>query len=154
MSIAITAADRPEDYRIARQLIEAYMAALSIDLAFQDAERELVSLADIYAPPDGRLLLARRGGDLAGCVALRALGGGACEMKRLYVVPLARRTGTGRALVKAAIETARQMGWRTMRLDTLASMTPAQHLYRSLGFRETPPYYRNPHPAVFLEIDL
>lgn len=153
-ALTITIAESADDYRIARALIESYMRELPVDLAFQNADRELAALETMYGPPDGRLLLARRGNDVAGCVAIRAQGDGACEMKRLYLLPHARGGGSGRALAEAAIETARQMGYRTMRLDTLASMTAAQQLYRTLGFREIAPYYANPHPAVFLELDL
>jgi putative acetyltransferase len=76
-------------------------------------------------------------------------------MKRLYVKPEQRGKGVGRALGAAVIERAREIGYASMRLDTLASMTEANGLYRSLGFRECPPYYHNPckHP-VFMELTL
>lgn len=153
-ALTITPAASADDYRVARALIESYMRELPVDLAFQNADRELAALETMYGPPGGCLLLARRGGETAGCVAVRAQSGDACEMKRLYLLPHARRGGSGRALAEAAIEAARGLGYRRMRLDTLASMTAAQRLYRALGFREIEPYYANPYPAVFLELDL
>jgi len=93
-----------------------------------------------YAPPTGELFIATIGGEAVGCVALRALDRTTIEMKRLYVRPSTRGAGLGKQLVEVAIATALQGGYRELRLDTLATMAPAQALYRSLGFVEIPPY--------------
>ncbi len=61
----------------------------------------------------------------------------------------------GGRLAEAALERARQIGYGHVRLDTLASLTPALSLYRSLGFREIAPYYPNPlSDVVYLELTL
>jgi len=101
------------------------------------------------------LLLAREGDGFAGCVALRKLDSGISEMKRLYVRPHFRSRGLGRRLATAAVDEARAIGYRVIRLDTLAVMVEAVELYESLGFRRTAPYYHNPSPlAVFMELAL
>jgi putative acetyltransferase len=138
-----------------RALFREYQAELGVDLCFQGFDRELVDLPGEYGPPHGSLLVASVDGELAGCVALRRLGDGVCEMKRLYVRPAFRRQRVGRALAEAMIATARERGYLRMRLDTLPSMAEASALYRSLGFTEIEPYYRNPVPgARFLELEL
>jgi putative acetyltransferase len=138
-----------------RALFLEYAASLEISLCFQNFEQELAALPGNYAPPAGRLLLGLRGDQAAGCVALRPLGEGVCEMKRLYVRPAWRHKGVGRALAIAITSAATDLGYRAMRLDSLASMKAAISLYRSLGFQAVPAYYANPSDqAVFMELTL
>jgi ribosomal protein S18 acetylase RimI-like enzyme len=145
------------DIAAASRLFEAYAASLAVDLDYQGFAAEQAGLPGKYAPPEGALLLARdRGGEPAGCVALRPLEAGRiCEMKRLYVAPAGRGAGLGRALMQAAIEVARSLGYREIRLDTLPDMKAAQALYRDAGFRPTAPYYETPVAGtVFLRLSL
>jgi len=131
-----------------RVLFREYQQALNIDLCFQGFEQELVTLPGKYTS----ILLAER---YAGCVALRPFDHETAEMKRLYVRPRYRGTGLGRALTEAILEEARTRHYTAIRLDTLPQMTTAIALYRSLGFRDIPPYCTNPFPgALFLELQL
>jgi putative acetyltransferase len=154
-AVRIVPAITAEQVRVARRLFEAYAASLDFDLCFQDFETELRELPGCYAPPAGRLLLAEREGLVVGCVALRPLDAGVCEMKRLYLEPTERGSGLGRRLAAAIIDEARSIGYRRMRLDTVPSMAAAIDLYRRLGFREIPAYRANPVPGtLYLELEL
>ena len=146
-----------EEIAAIRALFTEYGASLGFSLCFQSFEQELATLPGKYAPPPGRLLLARASnGDFLGCVALRPLDSETCEMKRLYTRPEARGAGVGKALVDAVIAAAREIGYTRMRLDTIPSiMASAVKMYRGLGFREIPAYTENPVAgAIFLELEL
>jgi len=134
-----------------RALLRAYAGSLPFALDFQGFDRELAELPGAYAAPRGALLLVRG----EGCVGLRPLDGGACEMKRLYVRPSARGRGVGRLLVEAAVAEARRLGYARMRLDTTPGMERAQALYEQLGFGEIEPYRVNPVAGTrYLELEL
>jgi GNAT superfamily N-acetyltransferase len=149
--LMLAEAGTSEDLAEVRRLFRAYADWLAVDLCFQGFERELADLPGCYAAPAGRLLLAKAGGEAVGCVGLRPLEQGVCEMKRLWVEPGFAGHGIGRALAERVIEVARTAGYSRMRLDTLPERMPAaQHLYAALGFREIPPYYHNPLAGVLM----
>jgi len=153
--LRIFQAQAEEQIKAARELFLEYAEGLGIDLCFQDFDREVAELPGDYAPPGGRILLGLVGEEVAGCVAVRGLNDGACEMKRLYVRPSQRGSGIGRRLVREVIAAARGLCYKRLLLDTLPVMAEAQRLYEYLGFREIEPYYENPVPgARFLELDL
>ena len=93
-------------------------------------------------------------GEPLGCGALRSLGDGVAEVKRMYVVPAARRRGVSRAVLAALEDAARERGYRRVRLDTGPSQPAARHLYDVTGYRSIPDYNGNTHASYWGEKDL
>ena len=153
--VVVSAVSSSDELAGVRALFVEYAASIGFSLSFQGFDRELGELPGRYAPPTGRLLLCRVDGAVAGCVAMRKLADGLCEMKRLFVRPAFHGTGCGRRLATAIIDEARRAGYEAMRLDTVPAMRAALGLYESLGFRDVAPYTENPiEGARFLELRL
>ena len=153
--VRIAEARWPDDQVAVESLFREYVASLAEDISFQNVDDELAGLPGKYARPTGVVLIARDGDIAAGAIAYRMVEPGVCEMKRLYVRPDFRGRGLARDLANELIEDARERGYRTMLLDTLASMAAARALYRDLGFAPVAPYYDNPLPGVmYMALDL
>lgn len=154
--IRIDRATSDEDLHEIAALFRGYAASLPVDLGYQGFDDELAELPGKYASPRGALLLARDAdGAALGCVGLRPLSESVCEMKRLYLLPVARGLGLGRMLADAVLAEARRLGYRELRLDTLASMERAIAMYGEMGFARIVPYYApTPPGTIFMAIEL
>lgn len=134
-----------------RHIIESYFDPAKFAAELKDLPGE-------FAAPGGALLVAETDGKIHGCVALRPLEDGACEMKRMYVSPDHHGKGIGMMLGRAIVDEARRIGYRRMMLDTGPAQREAQGLYRKLGFIEVEPYYELPAHLrdwlVFMALDL
>jgi putative acetyltransferase len=152
----IVEVESPEQIADARRLYQEWADELGLDLCFQRFSEELANLPGKYAPPEGRLLLAVHDGEVAGCVALRKLEPGVCEMKRLYVRPQFRSEKIGKQLATRIIDEAKAIGYERMRLDTLPGvMDRAINMYRAFGFREIDPYYDSAiGGTIYMELEL
>lgn len=144
-----------EELEEVRNIFIEYSEFLQVDLCFQDFEQELQTLHRVYSPPNGCIILAKHNDKTVGCIALKPIGDGICEMKRLYVRPEARGLGLGRKLVEELIMFAKQSSYQSMKLDTVSKLKEAIYLYRSLGFVETAPYVYNPlSDVLYFELKL
>ncbi|NJM53523.1 MAG: GNAT family N-acetyltransferase [Blastocatellia bacterium] len=153
--IQIIQAETPEQIEETRKIFREYEAWLDLDLCFQGFAEELANLpGEISVTPKDVLFLAISDDKVAGCVALRKLDEGVCEMKRLYVRDEFRGQKIGISLIEKLITEAKEIGYQKLRLDTFPpKMGKAVRLYESYGFVEIEPYYHNPHSdTLFMEL--
>lgn len=144
-----------EEYKAAADLFEEYAQWLGIDLGFQDFEKELQSLSNMYSAPTGGIILCKDQKNFIASVAIRKFSVEIAELKRMYVQPAFQRNGIGKKLVLEAIALAKALGYKKIVLDTLNTMTPAISLYKEFGFKERAAYYNNPiDTAVYFEKEL
>lgn len=145
-----------EDFARAAKLFEEYADHININLDFQEFDQELREIGKQYARPTGALVMAfSRDQRAQGCFGVRKIDETVCELKRMYVREDARGQGLGGKMLKQAIEVARELKYKWMRLDTLPTMVAATHLYRQFGFYEIAPYRYNPIAGTrFFELEL
>jgi putative acetyltransferase len=108
-------------------------------------DRLIADLPRTYRPPHGDILLWSKGEHVVACGALRELEPGVGEIRRIYVRADYRGGKFGHPFVRALIVRARELGFGTVRADTLSTMHGAIEFYEELGFRRVAAYW--PHPA-------
>ena len=134
-----------------RALLVEYQASLGLDLEFQGFAAELADAARRLRPAGAACSTWRRSAAAAvGCIGVRPMAEGRCEMKRLFVRPAGRGRGLGRALAEAAIARARAIGYSRMLLDTLPMMGAAQAMYESARLRRRRAVPGEPDPRLAL----
>jgi putative acetyltransferase len=145
----------PADTAALLDIWREFIASSPVNLDYQGNEDEFATLPGKYASPKGCVLLAARAQSIEGCIALRQVSPGLCEMKRLYVRPHARGARLGHRLVERLIEEARGIGYQEMRLDVQERSLSARQIYATFGFVTAEPVSFNPVPgASFLGLRL
>jgi GNAT superfamily N-acetyltransferase len=133
------------------QAMRDEMAVLYDGLVIDEADMPKAGPAEL-GPPAGTFLV---GFDPSGtpvcCGGVKSLGDGACEMKRMYVVAGARRSGVGRELLAALEDAARGLGYEVGRLDTGPRQAYAERLFRSAGYEPIHNFNGNPVASYFGE---
>jgi len=101
--------------------------------------------------PDGAYLVGYEGAEAVAGGGLRRLDDGVGEIKRMFVCPAARSRGVARALLEALEQTALELGYERIRLDTGPKQVHGLALYRSAGYVDVPPYNDNPFACFWGE---
>lgn len=152
LAIIFKIAETDQDFTEGVKIFRQYADDLGLDLTFQDFTGELKTIDRQYNKPKGALLLVYHENNVIGCAGLRALDNDTAELKRMFVQVAYRGNKIGQQILDRMIEIAKERNYKTIRLDTLQSMTPALNLYRSYGFYEIPAYRFNPiEGPVFME---
>lgn len=144
------------EFEKAKRLVYDYIDWLKMNLAFQNVDDEFRKFENMYSKPGECFLIAVTEKEkILGGVGLRMLTTDICEMKRLFVYPEYLKMGIGKRLCLELIIQAKCMGYKKMRLDTIARLEAANKLYKKLGFYDIEQYRENPDPtAKFMELKL
>src|SRR3954447_5864768 len=137
----------------AAALLNAYATEIHENGVARPPDR-VETIAAEYEQPHGTFLVVYEGDKPVACGGVRGLGEGTAEVKRMYVVPEARGNGVGKDLLRRLEEEARRLGYKRLRLDTAASLTTAQALYRAAGYAEIDDYNGNPAASHWFEKEL
>jgi len=132
--------------REARRCVSQYFAELAarFEEGF-DPGASLPADDDDLVPPRGAFLVARIDGEPVACGAVKSIGRGVASIKRMWVAESVRGLGFGRRMLVALEGEARELGLKTLRLETNRSLREAIRLYESSGYREVPAFNDDPY---------
>lgn len=148
--VSVAAEDPSSDD--ARWCLSHYFAELAERFEEEfDPGRTLPADSADLAPPAGAFLIARVGGEPAGCGALKTHAPGVGEIMRMWVDRAHRGLGIGARILDALEEHAAALGHRTVRLYTNRSLDEAKAMYRSRGYEEIPRYNDDPYANHWFE---
>lgn len=134
MHVHIHTATSAADYAEGRRLFLEYAETLGFSLCFQGFGRELAVIDTMYAAPQGRLWIVQQDGHALGCGGIRRYDDHSAELKRMYLRPELRGLGLGQQLLNTALAATAELGYRSLRLDTVPGMKAAIALYHKNGF--------------------
>lgn len=157
MEYAFITATEDSEFAAAKELFMEYARTLDFDLCFQNFEDELNKISTMYNNPDGGLILIKeiQTGNFVGCAGVRNIQDQICELKRMYIQVNHRHKGLGERLLNQSIGLAKTLGYKKIRLDTVAKMVSAIKLYRAKGFKKIDAYTYNPRvDIIFFELEL
>jgi GNAT superfamily N-acetyltransferase len=102
-------------------------------------------------PPGGAFVVGYEDGEPICGGGIKRLPDGACEIKRMYVVPETRGRGVARALLTALEDEARALGYGVARLDTGPQQPHAERMYREAGYEDIGNFNANPFASYWGE---
>jgi GNAT superfamily N-acetyltransferase len=126
------------------------IAALYDGLALDGPDMPRGGPAEL-GPPHGVFVVGFDDGEPVCCGGLKRLPDGACEIKKMFVVPRARGRGVARAMLEELERRARALGYEIARLDTGPRQTRAQRMYERAGYAAIPNFNANPVATFFGE---
>lgn len=94
--------------------------------------------------PGGHIYMALNNDEIIGTCALIKMDDDTYELAKMAVTEKSRSKGIGWLLGQAAINKARELGAKTVFLESNTVLEPAINLYQKLGFREI-----NRHPSPY-----
>ena len=145
--------EAPADDPATLRLAEAMRDEVEERGAHNGQERPNMRLADAISADSDRIV-AYAGQEPVGIGALRLLGTGTAEIKRMYVVPEYRGAGVAKRILEELEQRARRHGQRAIRLDTNERLVEANHMYLAAGFRRIEAYNSNPRANRWYEKSL
>ncbi|HEX3790132.1 MAG TPA: GNAT family N-acetyltransferase [Pseudonocardiaceae bacterium] len=153
-AVAVTDVDAPESAALLRayftELVVRYHRRGTTEAEVDEAIAAEPS-TDLVAPTGVFLVLRDGAGSPVGCVGLRVLEADLMELTRMFVLPVARRTGAARALLAVAERAARDRGARAIRLETRRDLVEAIALYAGAGYQRIPAYSGGPYSDHWFE---
>jgi putative acetyltransferase len=131
---------RPEDDAAVATIIRDVMASFgATGPGYSSSDPEVDAMSAAYDGARAAYFVLEDDGAVVGCGGIAPLEGAdadTCELRKMYLLPVARGRGLGRAMLARCLDAARGRGYRRCYLETLSAMQAARQLYEQAGFRK------------------
>jgi N-acetylglutamate synthase-like GNAT family acetyltransferase len=127
----------PKDNRAAKELNYSGLKQMAPEVNWKGievADGDYDDIENIYLNHRGDFLVGTVDGEVVVTGAVKYLTDTCAEIKRIRVKPDCQRKGYGEAMLKRLIGRARELGYKTLRIDTMTTNTRAQQLFSKAGF--------------------
>lgn len=126
--------DNPQLAKMIREVFEEFDAP-RLGTVYSDPTTD--DLHDLFQKPGSALWVSEIDGKAVGCCGIyptEGLGKGCCELVKFYLAESGRGNGIGKALMQRSIDSARELGYNAVYLESLPHFSRAIGMYDRLGF--------------------
>jgi len=130
--------DNKEIAELIRSVFREFGIARPGTVYFDPTTDDLFSL---FKKPGSVYWIAEEGGKIIGGCGVYSTPGlpeGCAELVKLYLISSERGKGIGRELLEKSIESAKQLGYKQLYLESLPELSKAIRLYEKAGFTFIP----------------
>lgn len=116
-------------------LVSGVLAEFGLPFDLKSKDADLNDIEGMYIDRGGVFEVLEDGaGRMLGTCGFYRLSDATVELRKMYFVPEIRGLGIGRLILSRAVDRAREMGYRTMTLETTTVLEQAIRLYQRFGF--------------------
>lgn len=127
--------DNPHLAKMIREVFEEFDAPHEGTIYSDPSTDELFAL---FRENGSILWVSEVDGEAVGCCGIyptEGLSQGCCELVKFYLAGSARDNGIGKTLMQQAIDSASELGYRSIYLESLPHFSRALNMYDRLGFK-------------------
>lgn len=116
------------------KLIQVVLSEYNLNLEPQGADKDATDLKLNYFNNNGWFQVVEDSGKIIGSVGVYKIDEDECELRKMYLYPEYHGQGIGSALMRNALEKAKELGYEYITLQTNSLLNKALPVYKKYGF--------------------
>jgi putative acetyltransferase len=117
-----------------RDLVFGVLESCGLKADPATTDNDLENIEQNYLQSGGAFTVLEEAGRIVGSYGLLRIDDDECELRKMYLHAEYRGRGLGKQLLEHALERAKQLEFRAIRLETASVLKEAIALYRAYGF--------------------
>lgn len=127
-----------EDCENVQKLVFGVLGEYGLEPDIEGTDIDLTNLEEHFINRGGLFeIIESMEGDILGTVGLYPLDSKTVELRKMYFDKKLRRRGFGKITLKKMIDSARELGFEKIYLETASVLKEAIGLYEKFGFKKT-----------------